>query len=252
MKRVIFNQKGGVGKSSIAVNLAAIRAAQGRRVLVVDLDPQANASHYLLGDLQADHHLGEFFEQFLGFNLLPWPAKRFVVSTHFPHLNLMASHPVLADQHHRLEVKHKIYKLRDALKELDEYEDVFIDTPPAFNFFTLSALIAADTCLVPFDCDRFSRQALYNLIQAIQEINADHNPKLRLEGVAVNQYRARANLPKQMIRELKEEGVPIFKTCLSSSVVMQESHERCQPLIHCAPNHKLTSLFQQLADELSD
>ncbi len=252
MRRVVYNQKGGVGKSSIAVNLAAIHAARGFSTLLVDLDPQSNTSQYVLGhDIQPDHHLGEFFEQFLGFSLLNWPAKRFLYETPFANLTVMAAHASMAEQHNRLESKHKIYKLREALDSLaGRFDAVYIDTPPASNFFSLSALIAADRCLVPFDCDVFSRQALYRLVQEVEEIKADHNQQLQIEGIVVNQFRSRARLPQQLIQELESESVPVFKTRLSSSVVMQESHQRHQPLIYCASNHKLTKQFESLYTEL--
>ena len=98
---------------------------------------------------------------------------------------------------HALESKHKIYKLRDALQPLAEhYDRVFIDTPPAFNFFTLSALIAADRVLIPFDCDVFSKRALQTLIENVIETQDDHNERLEIEGIVVNQFQAQAKLPR--------------------------------------------------------
>ncbi len=81
----------------------------------------------------------------------------------------------------------------------EDYERIYLDTPPALNFYTVSALIAADRCLIPFDCDAFSRQALYGLLAEIEEVRDDHNPALAVEGIVVNQFQPRAGLPQQMI-----------------------------------------------------
>jgi len=248
MRWVVFNQKGGVGKSTIVCNLAAVNAREGRRTLVVDLDPQANASHYLLGS-DADGlspNLAEFFEQTLGFNLFRDDAKGFVHHTRFENLHIMASSPELEPLQGKLESKYKIYKLRDAMRELDGYDDIILDTPPAFHFFTLSALIAARKCLIPFDCDDFSRRALYGLLDAVAEVREDHNPSLEVAGIVVNQYQARAKLPQRVVAELVEEGLPVIEPYVTTSVKVRESHEAARPLPYFAPRHKLARQFEEL------
>jgi chromosome partitioning protein len=254
MRRVVFNQKGGVGKSTITCNLAAISAAQGQRTLVIDLDPQGNSSQYLLGTAIEDsaHSLAGFFEQSLKFQLKPLPAGDFVYETPFDHLHLMPSHPALDELHSKLESRYKIFKLREALDELaPHYDQIYIDTPPALNFYTRSALIAAERCLIPFDCDDFSRRALYALMENVQEIQADHNPGLAIEGIVVNQFQPRANLPQKLVQELIDEGLPVLQPYLSASVKIKESHEQARPMIHLDPRHKLTLEFVALHDGLA-
>jgi chromosome partitioning protein len=248
MRWVVFNQKGGVGKSTIVCNLAAVNARAGRRTLVVDLDPQANASHYLLGADAVDlsPNLAELFEQTLGFNLFRDDAKGFVHHTRFENLHIMASSPELEPLQGKLEAKYKIYKLRDALRELDAYDDILLDTPPAFNFYTLSALIAARKCLIPFDCDDFSRRALYGLLDSVAEVRDDHNPRLEVAGIVVNQFQARARLPQRVVDELIEEGLPVLEPYITSSVKVRESHEAARPLPFLAARHKLTEQFEKL------
>jgi chromosome partitioning protein len=249
MRWVVFNQKGGVGKSTIVCNLAAVSASEGHRTLVVDLDPQGNASHYLLGaDAEGlKPNLAELFEQTLGFGLFRDRTKGFVHHTLFDRLHLIASSPDLADLQSKLEAKYKIYKLREALDELeDDYDHVFLDTPPAFNFYTLSALIAADRCLIPFDCDDFSRRALYSLMESVQEVREDHNHDLQVGGVVVNQFQARARLPQRLVAELQDEGLPVLEPFLSSSVKVRESHEAARPLPYFAPRHKLATQYREL------
>jgi chromosome partitioning protein len=253
MRHVVFNQKGGVGKSTITCNLAAISAHQGLRTLVVDLDPQGNSTRYLLG-AGADEPMAtvaEFFEQTLKFSARPKSTAEFVVPTPFENLWVMPSHPQLDELHSKLESRYKIYKLRDALNELAaQFDRIYLDTPPALNFYTRSALIAAQGCLIPFDCDDFSRRALYALLENVQEIQADHNRGLKIDGIVVNQFQARASLPQRLVRELVEEGLPVLQPYLSASVKIKESHDQSLPMIHLDPRHKLTQEFVALHDTL--
>jgi chromosome partitioning protein len=253
MRYVVFNQKGGVGKSTITCNLAAISARQGLRTLVVDLDPQGNSTRYLLGAGadEARDGAAEFFDQTLKFTVRDKPTEDFITATPFDGLSLLPSSPLLEELHGKLESRYKIYKLRDALAALDQpFDRIYIDTPPALNFYTRSALIAAQGCLIPFDCDDFSRRALYALLDSVKEIQADHNRDLTVCGIVVNQFQARASLPQRLVQELVDEGLPVLQPSLRSSVVVKESHERALPLVHLDPRHKLTQEFIALHDTL--
>ena len=137
MKRVVFNQKGGVGKTSITCNLAAISALRGLRTLVVDLDVQGNTTHYLVGEIDADAFPAEaqgaagLFKQTVGSRKMHQNPDSFVWETPWENLFLLPSSPVLTQLERELESRYKIYKLRDALQKLDaEYDRVYIDTPP--------------------------------------------------------------------------------------------------------------------------
>ena len=146
-----------------------------------------------------------------------------------------------------MEAKLKIFKLKEALETLKKtYKSIWIDTPPALNFYSLSALIAADRVLVPFDCDDFSRQALYRLLENVEEIRGDHNKKLKVEGIVVNQFSARSNLPQRVVDELKAEKLPVLEPYLSSSIRIKESHEQCRPLIYLEPAHKVSQEYMAL------
>lgn len=252
MRRVVFNQKGGVGKSTIACNLAAMSANDGKRTLVVDLDPQCNATQYLMGNgnLPPTTTLADFFQDILRVSFRRKGAETYICSTPFPGLDLMPAHPDMGDLASKLEARYKIYKLKEAMDKIPYYDSIYIDTPPALNFFTLSALIAADTCLIPFDCDDFSRRALYTLLESVREIQEDHNPNLGVEGIIVNQFQVRANLPKKIVSELLAENLPVLDTFLSQSVKIRESHDKATPMVHMAPKHKLTMEYQALYDKL--
>jgi len=249
MPLVVFNQKGGVGKSTITCNLAAISASQGLSTLVIDLDQQGNSTGYLLGEAaQGDHpDVAGFFEQTLGFSLRPLDPGDYIVETPFENLHLMPSSPALDELQGKLESRHKLYKLREALQKLSEhYDRIYIDTPPALNFYTRSALIGARGCLIPFDCDEFSRQALYTLMDNVQEIRADHNPGLSVDGIVVNQFQPRANLPRRLVQDLIDDGLPVLQPYLPSSVKVRESHEQSTPMVYLDPSHKLTQALLAL------
>ncbi|MGI9287891.1 MAG: ParA family protein [Pseudomonadales bacterium] len=252
MIRVVFNQKGGVGKSSLATNLAAISAQRGVNTLVVDLDPQCNTTQYLLGEdvERVEETIRDLFTQNKRASRIAKEGVSYIVATPYEHLDLIAADAEIADLQAKLEAKHKIYKLRDALRAMGDYDEIYIDTPPAFNIFTMSALIAADRCLIPFDCDDFSRRALYTLLENVEETQEDHNPELVVDGIVVNQFQVRAHLPQSIVEELHEEGLPLLDTMISQSVKMRESHSASQPLIHFAPSHKITQELIALYDEL--
>jgi chromosome partitioning protein len=253
MIRVVFNQKGGVGKSTIACNLAAISAASGQPTLLIDLDAQGNSSHYILGpDISPQRTSADLFEESLSSRAKASAPESFVTKSPWDNLSVLAASPSLSDLQSKLETKLKIYKLKEALDELKKtYKSIWIDTPPALNFYTLSALIAADRCLIPFDCDDFSRQALYRLLENVEEIKADHNKKLKVEGIVVNQFSARSNLPQRVVDELIAEKRPVLKPYLSGSIRIKESHEACRPMIFFDTSHKITQEYLELWKTLS-
>ncbi|HIF18274.1 MAG TPA: ParA family protein [Cycloclasticus sp.] len=252
MNRVIFNKKGGVGKSTITCNLAAISASKGKKTLVIDLDTQGNSTHYLLGyrTEELESTLADFYASTLSVSLFPKDFSEFIYETDMPNLYVMPSHPDMDNLHAKLESRYKIYKLKEALEAMDEFDNIFIDTPPALNFYTRSALIAVNNCIIPFDCDVFSKQALYSLLDTVDEVKADHNPDLVIEGIVVNQFQRRANLPAQLVNELIADKLKLFKTKISPSVKIRESHSACQPMIQYAPTHKVTEEFKSLYAEL--
>ena len=256
MRRVIFNQKGGVGKSTITCNLAAISADNGKKTLVIDLDIQGNSTQYLLGHKipESDKTIAHFFKDSLGISLFGGEKAglaSIVQETPYPNLFLIPSHPELEALQSRLESRYKIFKLKEALEKLEGFDAIYIDTPPILNFYSQSALIAANKCLIPFDCDTFARDALYTLMNSIAEIKTDHNENLEIEGIVINQYQRQANLPRQLVDELIAEKLPVLMSKISPSVKVRESHSESKPLIHYAPNHKLSEEYRALYDEIS-
>lgn len=253
MIRVIFNRKGGVGKSTITCNLAAIAANQGKKVVVVDLDPQGNSTAYLGHDGKDDKiGITEFFVSQVSYEYRDFKPEDYVRKTDFENLGVISSNYNLVDLEQKLVARHKIYKLRDFLHTLlENYDEVYIDTPPALNFFSLSALIAADRCLIPYDCDVFSREALFELLLSLEEVKEDHNPELEVEGIVVNQFQARARLPQAAVDELKEKNLRVLEPYISTSIKIRESHDLAKPMIFSHPRHKITAEFVALHNTLN-
>lgn len=247
--RVVYNQKGGVGKTTIAVNLASEAALRGRRTLLVDSDPQANATAYLLGiDYAPDRTLAHFYESCLGINLFRQAISDYVTTaTGVENLHLVAGERALEELRTKLENKYKIFKLRDGLKN-SAYDEVWFDPPPAHDFFSLSCLAAAHELIIPIDCDAFSLRAAEDVLRTFEEVRADLNPGLSLVGALVNQFQKTTKHAHSMVAALEGLGVPVLRPYLPQSVRVRESHSAALPLVVEEPRHAVSQAFHDLYD----
>jgi chromosome partitioning protein len=247
--RVIYNQKGGVGKTTLAVNLAALSAAAGRRTLLVDSDPQGNSTTYLLGSsAKPTKNLADYYESCLGVHLFRPQLMEFVTTdTGVPHLHLVPGSRDLEELRNKLENKHKILKLREGIKNTS-YDCVYFDPPPANDFFALSCLIAASEVLVPIDCDTFSVQAARDICQLVEEVRADHNPDLKILGLIVNQYQKNSRHAAHILKDLETLGMPILTPYIPQSVKVRESHSDFRPVVLSQPKNPVSLAMSALHD----
>lgn len=249
--RVVFNQKGGVGKTTIAVNLAALSAHRGKRTLLVDSDPQANSTSYLLGsEASPQATLAGFYEACLGINLFRQSLTEYTTTrTGVPGLHLVAAERGLEELRTKLENKYKIFKLRDGLKNTT-YDEVWFDPPPANDFFSLACLVAAHEIVIPIDCDAFSLRAAEDVLNTYREVKQDLNPSLELVGAVVNQFQRSTRHSAEILAELQRLGIRVLEPYLPQSIKVRESHSRAVPLVYAEPRHAASLAFCALYDAL--
>lgn len=243
----IANQKGGVGKTTTAINLSACLAEAGQKVLSVDFDPQGNATsglgfekeemdktvyELLLGDCGLDACIYQDVQE----NLDVMPSD----------MNLAAAEIELLD------VKNKESLLRTELKKIsDSYDFIIIDCPPSLNILTINALTAADTVLVPIQCEYYALEGLSQLIHTVELVKERLNPILKIEGVVFTMYDARTNLSLQVVENVKENlQQNIYKTIIPRNIRLAEAPSYGMPINLYDPKSTGASAYQRLADEV--
>lgn len=251
--RVIYNQKGGVGKTTLAVNLASCSALSGNKTLLVDTDPQANATSYLMGNsFIPEKSIADFYEASLHIQLFRSSLFEYVTTqTEIEHLHLVPGSRELEDLRTKLENKHKILKLKDGLKN-SMYDHVYFDPPPANDFFSLSCLIAATEIIIPIDCDAFSVRAASEIKNTIEEVKNDHNPNLKILGLVVNQYQKNTKHAAGILKELRTLGFNILEPFIPTSVKIKESHSDARPVVITEKNHAVAKSFFDLFKNLEE
>jgi chromosome partitioning protein len=194
--------------------------------------------------------LTDYFKAILDLSYQASEANTYIHPTPFENLFILPATTQLEGLQGPLLLKAKLYKLRSLLDQASGFDAIFMDTPPALGFFTQSALISASSCLIPFDCDLFAHNAIYNLIDGLTQVRNNYHAQLRVEGIIVNQFQAQASLPNKLVNTLKEEGLPIISSFISSSIMIRNSHDAFTPMIHFAPKHKITLEFLRIYQSL--
>lgn len=251
MNRVfaVANQKGGVGKTTTAINLAASLAANDFKILVIDSDPQGNATTGL--GVTKDPVRPSLYHVILG----DAHAKDAIVPTEFEGLHLIAADKNLIGANLELvDVPNREFRLRDRIAEIrNEYQFILIDCPPALDLLTLNALIAADSILVPIQCEFFALEGVSELMDTIDRIRESFRHPLQIEGILLTMFDDRTNLTRQVAADLKEFfHDEVFKTVIPRSVRLAEAPSFGKPILSYDPRSRGAESYIRLAKEILD
>lgn len=225
---VIANQKGGVGKTTTAVNLSACLAVAEQRTLVVDIDPQANATSGL--GVVVDDDGDCIYEVLMGGN----PLRETILNTELSYLQLLPSHiRLIGAEVELIGTVARETKLQKALEGVkDEYQYVVIDSPPSLGLLTLNALTAADSIIIPIQCEYYALEGLGQLLNTIRLVQRRLNPNLKIEGVLLTMYDARVRLSKQVAEEARSFFKDrVCRTVIRRNVRLSEAPSFGKPII---------------------
>ncbi len=243
----IANQKGGVGKTTTSVNLAASLGVLEKKVLLIDADPQANATSGLGIDVESVE-LGTY--QLLEHSI---KAEEAIIGTDSPNLDIIPSHiDLVAIEIELVDQDQREYMLKKAIGHLREkYDYVIIDCAPSLGLLTLNALTAADSVIIPIQCEYFALEGLGKLLNTIKSVQKIHNDKLDIEGLLLTMYDSRLRLSNQVVEEVQKHfGEMVFQTIIQRNVRLSEAPSHGESIINYDASSRGATNYLSLAHEI--
>ncbi len=243
----IANQKGGVGKTTTSINLAASLGVLEKKVLLIDADPQANATSGIGIDVESVE-IGTY--QLLEHSS---SAKEAVINTETPNLDIIPAHiDLVAIEIELVDKEAREYMLKKALQEIkDDYDYILIDCAPSLGLLTLNALTAADSVIIPIQCEYFALEGLGKLLNTIKSVQKIHNPELDIEGLLLTMYDSRLRLSNQVVEEVQKHfNDMVFQTIIQRNVKLSEAPSFGENIINYDAASKGATNYLSLAKEI--
>ena len=245
----VFNQKGGVGKTTTNVNLSASLGKMGKKVLVLDLDPQGNTtSGYGIEKNEVENTIYEVMLEGVS-------IKDSIIKTEYENIDIVAAASDLAGAEIEIsEIEKREFILKDAINKVkDEYDYVFIDCPPSLGMLTINCLTAVDSVLIPIQCEYYALEGVSQLMQTIKLVKSRLNPNIDIQGVVLSMFDGRANLSIQVVEEVKKyfKG-SVYTTLIPRNVRLAEAPSHGMPAVYYDNKCKGAIAYLELAEEFID